>query len=66
MYNKQAKTSPSAIQPVPECYKTQKMCVKAVNTCPFESHTVSDRYEMQEICDKASSNNSFMLEYFHN
>ena len=42
MYNKQAKTSPSAIQPVPECYKTQKMCVKAVNTCPFESHTVSD------------------------
>ena len=33
MCNKAVNTYPSAIQFVPECYKTQEICDKAVNTC---------------------------------
>ena len=35
MCNRAVNTSPSAIQFVPQCYKTQEMCDKVVDTCPF-------------------------------
>ena len=44
---------PSAIQIVPECYKTQEMCVGAVNTYYFVFDSFPDRYKTQKICDKA-------------
>ena len=28
-------TNPFAIEFVPECYKSQEICDKAVDTCPF-------------------------------
>ena len=40
--NKAVNIYPSAIQFVPDRYKTQKMCVKAVDTCPFISDSVPD------------------------
>ena len=40
MYSKAL--SLSAIQFVPEYYKTQEMCVKAVDTCPFVFDSVLD------------------------
>ena len=33
MSDKPVDTNASAIQIVPKCYKTQKMCDKAVDTC---------------------------------
>ena len=40
------------------------MCNKVVDTCPFIFDSVPDQYETQEICEKAVSNNPFMLKYF--
>ena len=34
MCNKAVANYPHALEIVPECYKTQNMCVKAVDTCP--------------------------------
>ena len=48
---KAANNYPSTIQFVPECYKNQEMCVRAVNTCCFIF--ASDRYKTQEMCKKA-------------
>ena len=42
MCNKAVNTFPSAIHFVPECYKTQAMCVKAVDTCPLVFNSASD------------------------
>ena len=42
MCNKSVNTSPSAIQLVPESYKTQEICVKVVGTCPFVFSSVLD------------------------
>ena len=44
-------TYPSAIQIVPDRYKTHEMCYKSVDTCPFVFESVSDRYKTDEICD---------------
>ena len=35
MCNKTVDKFPSEIQFVPECFKTQEICNKAFNTCPF-------------------------------
>ena len=42
MYDKSVHTYHSAIQFVPECYKTQEMCDKAVNRCYFTLIYVPD------------------------
>ena len=42
MCNKTVNTYPSAIQFVPDQYKTQEICVKAVDTCPFVFDSVSE------------------------
>ena len=35
MYNKSLDNHPFTIQVLPECYKTQEMCDKAVDDCFF-------------------------------
>ena len=42
MCNKAVGAYPSAIQFVPECYKTHRMCDKAVDTFPFVFDSVPD------------------------
>ena len=44
MFNESVNTSPSAIQFIPEYYKTQEMCVKDIYTCffVFLFHTICD------------------------
>ena len=39
------------------------MCVKAVGTCVFVFHSVSDQYKTQKMCNKAVSNDPFTLKY---
>ena len=52
MCNKAADTSASAIQFVPEFYKTHEMCDKAVDTCLFVYGSFPDQYNIEEICVK--------------
>ena len=42
MCNEAVDTYPSAIQFVPECYKTHEMCDKAVDTSPSVFDSVPD------------------------
>ena len=37
---------------VPDCYKTQKNCNKAVNTYPSTTKFVPECYKTQEICNR--------------
>ena len=63
MYNKTVSNYPSAMQFVPEFYKTQEMCDKAVNTCFLVFYSGPDRYKTQEMCDRVVSKDAFMLIY---
>ena len=49
------------LQFIPECYKTQEICDKAVDTCLFVFDSVADWYKTQEMCDKFVSKKPFML-----
>ena len=42
MCNKAVNTSSSVMQFAPECYVTQEVCVKAVDTCSFVFDSVPD------------------------
>ena len=37
---------------VPDCYKNQEMCKKAVDNCPYALEFVPECFMTQEICDK--------------
>ena len=63
MCNKTINTSPSAIQFIPECHKSQEMCDKAVYACHFVVDSVPGQYKTQEMCDKFASEEAFMLKY---
>ena len=42
------------LKSVPDCYKNQKMCDKAVDNYPHALDFVPDCYVTQEICDKVA------------
>ena len=53
----------SAIQFVPECCKSQEICDKTDDTCPFVSDSLTDGYVTQEMCDKAVFKDLYILKY---
>ena len=52
MCNKAVGTHPI---PLPECSKTQEMCIKAVHRCFFVFDSIPDQYRTREICDLVAS-----------
>ena len=46
-------TMPNAFHRIPDHFKTQEMCIKAVEVDPSFLQLVSDHFKTQEICDKA-------------
>ena len=48
------------MQFVPECYKSQEMFDKAVNTCRFVSDSVPDLYMSQERFDSVAPKEAFV------
>ena len=50
------KKLPFVIRYVPDQYKTQKMCNKAILENGRTLESVPDRYKTQEMCDKAVDN----------
>ena len=61
MCSKTVSTSPSAIQFVPKCHKTEEICDKAVDISHFVFDFVPDQYMTQEVCNKVVSKKPFML-----
>ena len=49
-----------SIQFVPECYKTQEMCDKAVNRCFFVFIYILDWCKTHEMCDRVISEDPFI------
>ena len=45
----EADTYPSTIKFVLECYKTKRMCHRAIYRCFFVFDSISDKYKIQEI-----------------
>ena len=43
------------LKSVPDCYKNQEMCNKAVDNYPYAWEFVTECYKTQEICDKAGN-----------
>ena len=50
------------IEFVSECYKTQNMCDKAVNTYPSTIEFVPECYKTQKMCDKAVNKCLFLFD----
>ena len=42
---------PSTIKFVPDWYKAQETCIRAVNTCSFVFNFVPNQFNTQEMCD---------------
>ena len=52
---------PNSLEYVPDCYITQEMCEKAVDTYPSTVIHVFNCYKTQKICEKAVDTCPFML-----
>ena len=66
MCNKAANTYPPTIPFVPEYYKTQEICGKAVNRWVFfVFDSVHDPYKTAKMCDWVIYEDPFMLTYCH-
>ena len=57
------KNYPHVLEFVPECYKTQKMCDKVVDTNLSTIKYVRDQYKKQEMYNKIASDDAFKLKY---
>ena len=54
------------MQFVPDLYKTQGMCDKVVDSCPFAFDSVPDQYKTQEMCQEVVFKEPLMLKYYLN
>ena len=54
-------TYPCKIKFVPEYYKTQVMCNKAVSRCFFVFDSIPDWYKTQKMCDRVVSEDPFII-----
>ena len=67
MSDKAVNTYHSTKQFVPECYKTQEMCDKAVNRCfllMFMYVLIPDCYKTQEMCYSVASETLLLLSFY--
>ena len=56
-------TRPDFFELVPEYFKTQEMCEKAVNVHPWALKFVPDKYKTQGMCNDAAACNPWSLEF---
>ena len=54
---------PNVFHRIPERFKTQEMCIKAVEVDPWQLYHVPDQYKTQEMCDKAVREYPFSLPF---
>ena len=65
MCNKSFSSYPSTIKYVPDQFKTQEICDKAVDKCYFVFNFVSDQFKTEKMCNEVVSNDLFKLKYCH-
>ena len=63
MYKNAVKNLPYLIRYVPDQYKTQQMCDKAILENAEKLKSVPDYYKNQELCSKAVDNYPYALEF---
>ena len=63
MCDKAVNTYPSTVQFVPECYKTQERCNKAINRCFFVFNLILGRYKIQKLSYRVDSEDPFLKVY---
>ena len=56
-------TFSSTIEYIPDQFKTQEICDKALDKCLFVFYSVPNQYKTQEMGDKIVSDNPFKLKY---
>ena len=63
MCNEIMRTMHNAFHRIPDRFKTQEMCIKAVGVDPSFLQLVPNHFKMQGICDKAVRDDSFSLQF---
>ena len=53
MCNQAVRNNAAAFFLVPDRFKTQEMCIKALEVDPWQLKNVPDHFKTQEMCDKA-------------
>ena len=48
---------------IPDRFKTQEMCIKAVEVDPWHLYDVPDHFKTQEMCDKGARHHVFSLQF---
>ena len=61
MYNEIMRTIPNAFHCIPDRFKTQEMCNKALEVDPWQLKDVPARFNTQEMCDEAVRNKLCMI-----
>ena len=61
--NRKSSYYPHALKYAPDCYMTQGMCEKAVDTSPFMLYYTPNCYKTQEMGEKTVSKEHFTLKY---
>ena len=46
---------------VPDWFKTQEICDKAVDKCPFVFDSIPDQYKIYKMCDQIISEDPFKV-----
>ena len=54
--------NPAAFCVIPDHFKTQEMCIKAVDVYPEQLHFVPDQYKTKAMCERAFEENPYTLE----
>ena len=57
------RTKPDAFHHIPDHFKTQKICIKAVRVDPFFLELIPDHFKTQEICDKVVKEDFSSLQF---
>ena len=55
---------PAAFYLIPDCFKTQEMCIKAVEADLWELDNVPDCFKTQKMCVATVSEDPYSLQHF--
>ena len=55
--------NPWALRFLPDQFKTEEMCIRALEVAVWQLKDISDHFKMQDMCDDAVWRSLFYLEY---
>ena len=63
MFNEEMAHNRHMLRHVPDYFRTQEMCIKAVDEKPCALECVPDQYITQEMCNKSVRRELYVLDY---